>query len=185
MNKKNLNCIRTRILKIISKTSVPEDFSHATNTLKWLLKIYPQASDALRIASLGHDIDRAVKERKVRRVNYQNFNDFKKAHAKNSAKIMREIMVGYAAEKRFISRVCSLVEDHEFGGNREANILKHADALSYFENNLPLYFLRSSEEEVRERVLWGYARLPKRFQKIVKKIKYKNKKLAELMKQWL
>ncbi len=37
---------------------MPEDPRHAENTLDWLLKLKPDADEALQIAALGHDIER-------------------------------------------------------------------------------------------------------------------------------
>ena len=56
---------------IIKKSQVPEDPIHSKNTLEWLLKLKPDADDALKIAALGHDIERAIAERKVRREDFK------------------------------------------------------------------------------------------------------------------
>ena len=55
----NIAYAKQKIHTIISKSSVPEDPAHAENTLKWLLKLKPNANEALCIAALAHDIDRA------------------------------------------------------------------------------------------------------------------------------
>ncbi|MCH8014049.1 MAG: hypothetical protein IH823_04570 [Candidatus Dadabacteria bacterium] len=62
-----LDCLKKKIEEIIKKSSVPEDPIHSKNTLKWLLKLRPKADEALRIAALGHDIERAIEERKIKR----------------------------------------------------------------------------------------------------------------------
>jgi len=64
------DCVRKRIEAVISGSSVPEDAPHSKNTLQWLLKLQPAADEALQIAALGHDIERAVNDRKVRREDY-------------------------------------------------------------------------------------------------------------------
>ena len=63
----SLERVARRIAEVIAGSTVPEDPEHSRNTLEWLLRLDPKADAALRIAALGHDIDRAVEERKVRR----------------------------------------------------------------------------------------------------------------------
>ena len=70
-----LECIKRRIEETVERSRVPEDPLHARNTLEWLLKLKSDADVALQIAALGHDIERAMEERKVRR---ENFSDYKK-----------------------------------------------------------------------------------------------------------
>ena len=83
----NIVCVKKKIEEIIRHSPVPEDPIHSKNTLEWLLKLNPHADDALKIAALGHDIERAIEKRKVRRGDYENYDEFKKAHALNSATI--------------------------------------------------------------------------------------------------
>ncbi|MFQ5770763.1 MAG: hypothetical protein ACE5HX_09515, partial [bacterium] len=68
-------------------------------------KIYPQASTALKIAALAHDIERAFPDKKKQRKDYHDFNSFKKAHACNSAQIAEEILNSYSLNAIFKSRV--------------------------------------------------------------------------------
>ena len=114
-NGNDIDFAKKKIEEIIEKSSVPEDPLHSKNTLEWLLRLKPDADEALRIAALGHDIERAIEERKVRREDYSGFDVFKKAHALNSAKIMAEIMKGYTIHKELVDDVFSLVAHHETG----------------------------------------------------------------------
>ena len=79
----SLERVEQRIAEVISGSSVPEDPAHSRNTLEWLLRLAPQADTALRIAALGHDIERAVEARKVRRADFADYDAFKAAHARN------------------------------------------------------------------------------------------------------
>jgi len=88
----SIACAKQKIRAIISKSGVPEDPIYAENVLEWLLKLKPDADEALQIATLAHDIDRADERRKVRRYNFNDYNEFKAAHANNSAKILKEIL---------------------------------------------------------------------------------------------
>ena len=81
-----------RIAEVIAGSDVPEDPLHSRNTLEWLLRLDPRADPALRIAALGHDIERAVEARKVRRGDFADYDAFKAAHARNSAAMLRGIL---------------------------------------------------------------------------------------------
>ncbi len=61
---------KQKIHAIISKSRVPEDPVHAENVLEWVLKLKPDADEALQIAALAHDIDRAVEKRKILRADF-------------------------------------------------------------------------------------------------------------------
>ena len=82
-------CAKERIRAVIAGSRVPEDPLHAENTLEWLLKLDPDADQALQIAALAHDIDRAVEDQKVRQSDFDDYDDFKAAHARNGANILR------------------------------------------------------------------------------------------------
>ena len=150
---------KREILAAIARSEVPEDFPHAKNTLQWLLKLDPAADEAIQIAALAHDIDRAVTDRKVLRADYPDFDSFKGAHAQNSATRLREILNSHGVEQAIVQETCRLVRLHEIGGCPRSDLLKDADSLSYFDTNLPHYYRREGWAETRRRALWGYRRL--------------------------
>jgi hypothetical protein len=88
----SIDCAKQRIREIIAGSRVPEDPRHAENTLKWLFRLEPKADQALQIAALAHDIDRAVETRKVRRTDFNDYDAFKAAYARNGAAILRAIL---------------------------------------------------------------------------------------------
>jgi len=177
--------IENHIVSIIGRSLLPEDPIHARNTLEWLLRLRPDADKALRIAALGHDIERAIEERKVRRKNYGSYEEFKDAHALNSARILAEIMKEHNMGRELIDDVFYLVRHHEEGGEERTNVLCHADSISFFNVNLPYYFSRNSLEETRDRCLWGLRRLSGSLREIVVSFKYKNKELQPLLMTWI
>ncbi len=85
-----------RIAEVIAGSSVPEDPLHSRNTLEWLLRLAPQVDSALRIAALGHDIERAVEARKVRRRDCADYDAFKATSPRHSAPLgeARSIVAG-------------------------------------------------------------------------------------------
>ena len=178
----NIDCVKKKMEWIIKKSQVPEDPIHSKNTLEWLLKLKPDADDALTIAALGHDIERAIEERKVRREDYKDYDEFKEAHASNSAKILAEIMKECNISKKLADDIVFLVCHHETGGTRRVDILRDADSISFFHVNLPYYFIRNGVEETKKRCLWGYKKLPENLKRVVAEFDYQNKELELLVR---
>ncbi|MBE9580783.1 MAG: DUF4202 family protein [Proteobacteria bacterium] len=174
---------KRRIRVIIEGSRVPEDLRHADNTLKWLLHFEPEADEALQIAALAHDIDRAINEIKVKPTDFDDFDAFKTAHARNGAKILRPILNGFALEQDVVEEACRLVTCHEVGGDPRSNLLKDADSISFFDVNLPLYYEREGWQEAKRRSIWGYRRLSSRAKEIVKNIIYQDETLTRLLKE--
>lgn len=177
-----INLLKRKIEEVIKRSSVPEDHIHSKNTLEWLLKLMPEADESLKIAALGHDIERSIEKRKVRRQDYKDYDAFKDAHALNSVNVLTEIMQGCDIDKKMIDEVCFFVRYHETGGTDQVDILKDADSISYFEVNLPLYYVRNNLKETTRRCLWGYKRLSDQGKKTVAELNYQNKEVQSLVK---
>jgi len=60
----------------------------------------------LQISALAHDIERAIIERKVRRSDFDDYDEFKKVHAKKSSKILREILSESQISETIIDETC-------------------------------------------------------------------------------
>ena len=171
-----------RIAEVIAGSAVPEDPEHSRNTLKWLLELDARADAALRIAALGHDIDRAVEARKVRRADFADYDAFKAAHARNGARILLEILADCGIEDEAQMReVERLVCAHEVGGDPRSDLLKDADSLSYFDVNLPLYYARNGWEETQRRCRWGYRRLSEQAKLLAVDLPYPTAELKRLV----
>jgi len=178
----NIDYLKRKIEEIIKKSPVSEDPIHSKNTLEWLLKLKPDADEALKIAALGHDIERAIEERKVRREDYKNYDEFKDAHASNSAKVLTEIMEACNISKKIVDDIFFLVCHHETGGSERVDILRDADSISFFQVNVPDYFIRNGVEETKKRYLWGYRKLPDNLKRVVAEFDYQNKELESLVR---
>ena len=174
---------KQKIRAVISKSRVPEDPIHAENVLEWILKLKPDADEALQIAALAHDIDRADEKRKILRSDFNDYDTFKAAHAKNSAKILRKILNGYHVEQTIIDEACRLVERHEAGGDLCSDLLKDADSISFFEVNMPLYFQREGYAETLKRCIWGYQRLSPKMKVICQKMTYSHHSLVKILQE--
>lgn len=179
----SINCAKQKIRAIILKSSVPEDPRHADNVLEWLLKLKPDADEALQIAALAHDIDRADEKRKIQRADFDDYDQFKAVHANNSARILKEILYECQVGQSIIDEACRLVERHEIGGEPRSDLLKDADSISYFEVNMPLYFQREGYEETLNRCIWGYQRLSPKMKEICQNITYSHDLLDNILKE--
>ena len=178
----SIDRVKKSIETIISGSSVSEDPVHSKNTLDWLLKLKPDVDEALQIAALGHDIERAINQRKVRREDFEDYDQFKAAHAHNSAEILKEVMLNCGVEETLMEQVYDLVNRHEVGGDERSDLLKDADSISYFEVNLPHYYNRHGWDETKRRCLWGYKRLSEKMKTRAAKLTFENDELRALMR---
>ncbi len=184
MKRKNIECIKEKIKETIKHSPVPEDPMHSENTLKWVLKLKPDADISLQIAALGHDIERACPPR-VKRENYRDYDSFKNAHAERSAQIISEMLKECNIDSIIRKKTVELIKKHETGGDPSSDILNYADSLSFFEVNLPLYYARNTKEETKKRFFWGLKRLPEHLVKVVEELRYKDRTLQALVNKWL
>jgi hypothetical protein len=181
VNSHPIECTKQAIRSAIAKSRVPEDRLHAENTLEWLLKLNGDADDALRIAALGHDIDRAVESLRVRKTDFSGFDAFKAAHARNSALILKDIMQTCGMDPALQDDICLLVSRHETGGDERSDLLKDADSLSFFQVNLPYYAARNDWDTTERRSQWGYQRLSLGARELISDFSYRNGRLNALL----
>jgi len=177
--------IENEIEDIISRSDVPEDYAHAKSVKEWVLKFRPDADWALQIAAFAHDIERALPQRKVARSKFSDYNDFKNAHALNSAKVVQEILDKYPLSRKVKNKIIILIRNHELGQSEDSDlaVLKDADSLSFFKLNLLDYAERNDESEILFRMIWGYNRLSKRARQIVKEFNYESERLHEFLQR--
>jgi len=177
----SFECARRRILERVARSQVPEDPRHAENTLEWLLRLEPDADPALRLAALGHDIERARSGR-LRREAFGDYDLFKAAHAREGARLLEPLLRECGVDEAVIEETCRLVEKHESGGDPRADLLREADSLSFFEVNLPLYHRREGDAETLRRCRWGLSRLSARGREILAEHPPDDPHLARLLR---
>jgi len=177
-------CAEARIRAFIARSAVPEDPRHAENTLAWLLRLAPAADTALRLAALGHDIDRAAPD-KVRRDDFDDYDAFKAAHARHGADIIAALLEDCGVATPIITETCRLVRLHETGGDPRADLLRDADSLSYFDVNLPLYHTREGDAETLRRCIWGLRRLSPRGRRALAAMRFTDPVIADIVERAL
>jgi len=164
--------IEKEIIEILKKN--PEEFKHAKDTLKWLLIIKPDADSALRIAALGHDIERAIQPWEVK--DHTLDKNFRKEHSKRSAEIIKQILEKNNFVKKEIPKVLNLILNHEFN----SGILTDADSLANFEWCDDM-FEKEKIENIKSVAEKMFSRLSKENMKFISKINFKHKEIKELI----
>jgi len=175
--------IEAEVLEIITGSPVPEDHEHALNTLEWVERLEPGADDILRLAAVSHDIERALPGRKLSRKDFDDYDEYKRAHCRQSAAVLSEILDRHGVSEADRLDLVELVMNHEFGkrGDHKASVLKDADSISFFQVCLPRYFQREGPDETLRRMRWGWRRLSSRGRKIVASIEHGDPVLDRLV----
>lgn len=114
---------------------------HLERTLHWLLELDPTASEALRIAAVVHDIERAFPAPDspfdpAADPAAREYNDW---HQRRCAEITREWLREQHAPEALTEQVTALVGVHEWGGWPEADLLQAADSLSFLEVQIGMF----------------------------------------------
>ena len=183
------NIIKREIEEIFKKSDCAnpydkeKDPNHSKFTLKWVLKLKPDVDDALKISALGHDIDRAIEKRRIKKENFSSYEDYKREHAKESAKIICEILGKYNFDNEFIEKVRFIIQNHEFGGSEEVDILKEADSLTFFNWDIYYYIKDKGVEKTKDKIKFMYKRLSDKAKGLVKEIKFKDEEIEDLVMQ--
>ena len=159
------------------------DRLHSLHTRKWVMKIDPDASIELQIAALGHDIDRTDEKRRIRKDDYEDYDIYKRDHSMQSAKILGEALILNGIDEEIVEKVKQLVSNHEVGGDVQSEILKIADSLSFFDDNLYLYYKERGKEKAKLKVKFMYSRLPEHVKKEVRKLEFEDKEIQAIVKE--
>lgn len=182
----NFNDVKEEIESILPRSPLDFELVHAQLVLKWVLELKPGADDALKIAALAHDIDRAVTGITEKDLSdYSKINEFKKEHALRSSTFIADILQKHKYPEETIIKVKRLVENHEVGGDDESNILMNADSLAYFDYNIPSYLKRNGQERTIEKIRFMYKRLSLKAQKLVAQMNFSDQEITELVKKSL
>lgn len=169
-----LEQIRDKILYALSKSDLALEANHGENTLKWVLEIKPDASIALQIAALGHDIERSRSDR-YRSEDFTDHSEYKRLHSEKGAEMLRELLHEFNIDEEVIKEIEELVKLHEVGGTEDADILRDADSISFFDNNLDFYIGYKGLEGAKKQVEYKFSRCSERARNYIRKLdSYKN-----------
>ena len=153
-----------RALHDVTKPLVRADFDHALDTWQWTLRLDPNASAAVQLAALLHDIERLGSEPDVRIEQHaRDYQAFKDAHARGGADLARGILERSGVPSAICRATCELVAVHERAhGSGARRAVSDADALSFFSLNSPGYLAYFGPEQTASKVAYTHARMSPR-----------------------
>jgi NADPH:quinone reductase-like Zn-dependent oxidoreductase len=140
---------------------------HLDRTLDWLLVLDPGASDALRLAAVLHDIERAFEPDDVPPESTDPASsDYTAWHQERSARVAGDWLESQdpPAPPALVDHVRSLVRVHEDGGGPEPDLLQAADSLAFLEVQVDLFMGmvrdgRLSRAAAERKFRWMFDRL--------------------------
>lgn len=139
---------------------VRADYAHALDTWQWTLRLDPDASLALQLAALFHDVERLVSEPLIRIEQHAaDYVAFKRAHARRGAELTAATLGDVGLPPAIVQRVTELIATHESAGaDPEAALLNDADALSFFSRNSAGFADYYGPKHTRTKVRYTYLR---------------------------
>jgi kynurenine formamidase len=110
-------------------------FRHMRRTLDWALELEPEAGEAVRIAAVTHDAERAYPDRAAGWDSAVSWGDpeYNRWHQERCARIVGDWLREQDAPAELTGAVERLVGAHEEGGWPEADVVQAADSLSFLE----------------------------------------------------
>lgn len=115
----------------------PYNSTHLLKSLEWLDRIAPDASEAVRLATLTHDMERAFGGPDAIAIKMTD-RAYEEAHSNRSARIVGDWLRANGAGPALTRDVEDLIRVHEWGGTPDANLVQAADSLSFLETNIDL-----------------------------------------------
>lgn len=148
------------IVNAFTEKNLKGDVLHHQRTAYWISQLKPDADEALLIAGMSHDIERAF------------HGDWKagssdpdklKMHQELSASDVERFLIQQEASEEFIERVRDLILHHEEGGTEDQSVLCDADCLAYFEEKAVRNAIKAKQEgraeENKKRLLYVFNRI--------------------------
>jgi hypothetical protein len=123
----------------------PYNRDHLLRALEWLDQLAPNAREAVRLATLTHDMERAFPGPDSPVMASLDDPVYERLHSERSARIVAEWLASHGADDQLKDDVTALILAHEVGGSHEADLVQAADRLSFLETNIELFlgFVRS------------------------------------------
>jgi hypothetical protein len=142
----------------------PYNSYHLLNSLEWLDRIAPESPEAVRLATLTHDMERAFPGPDQPIPKSLVDPEYHAVHSARSARIVGEWLLAQGAGDPLTGHVEALIRVHEDGGWTEANLVQAADSLSFLDCNIDLFLGKVREEkwtaaDVRIKFDYSYHRI--------------------------
>jgi hypothetical protein len=117
----------------------PYNRQHLLRALEWLDELAPGSSEALRLATLTHDMERAFPGADSPQMAALDDPQYIQLHCERSARIVTAWLRQRQAPHTLIAEVEQLVLAHENGGSADADLVQAADSLSFLDTNIDLF----------------------------------------------
>jgi hypothetical protein len=113
------------------------DHVHLFHTVKWLLVVEPDASEALLVAALTHDMERHFPggTQPDKAAGAWDDPEYNLMHGRRSADVVIPWLRRHGAPADLIRDVETPIVEHELGGSPESNLVQAADSLSFLDVN--------------------------------------------------
>jgi uncharacterized protein DUF4202 len=143
---------------------------HLARTREWVLVLEPDAGEALQIAAVIHDIERAfpADEDPYDPDAAPGSGGYDEWHQRRSAEIARGWLREQRAPDGLVDEVGALIAVHEVGGSPQADVLQAADSLSFLEIQTELFIgmvrsgrLTRERAEQKLRLMQDRIRIPR------------------------
>ena len=123
----------------------PYNREHLLRSLEWLDRVAPDQREAVRLATLTHDMERAFPGPDQPHSAKMVDAVYERLHSERSARIVGGWLREQQADESLVADVERLIVAHEVGGWPEANLVQAADSLSILDVNVDLFlgFVRS------------------------------------------
>lgn len=153
------------VVDYINSIFPEKNIAHFERAAYWVEVLANPASQALRIAAYGHDIERALRDEEGKRIIARGWLDetYLHCHQMRGAELLAAFLSHHGADKELIDEVKHLVSAHEVGGDEQQTILMNADSLSFLETNAYQFISEKltikNSDEVRKKLSWMYERI--------------------------
>ena len=130
----------------------PYNRHHLLKALEWLDRVAPDSPEAVRLATLTHDMERAFPGPDQPVIKTLSDPEYERLHSLRSARIVGAWLREHHAKEALVEHVEALIVAHEFGGWPEADLVQAVDSLSFLETNIDLFlgFVRSGKHPAHE-----------------------------------
>ena len=142
-------------------SSHPNTPDHLERTLGWLLKLKPDADEAMQISAYAHDIARAFSSADFEDRPFDD-REYLNIHQKTGAEIISKFLAENGYNEEIIKRVYNMIARHEDGGDVESDLIKDSDSLSYLERPAhikPQFIEKLGKNKVKYKLDYMYNRI--------------------------
>ncbi len=126
----------------------PKELAHAEMVSEWVAKLYPNPSEALRLAARAHHIKRWSIPRSDYPAGLPGYNRWRRALQGFHAKEVAQILEAHGYDEATIARVGELVRKKGLGSDPEVQALEDAMCLVFVETQFHALAARLPEEKV-------------------------------------